>query len=100
MLKQTCEIYRPELVGYDELNTPKYEAVFFKKLKMVIVTKEIKNIKDGTQYTELKHLGLTLFKGLKKGMTLKSKSKEFFIEEVDNTTRLAQITMKEVEYDE
>lgn len=100
MLKQTCEIYRSELVGYDELNTPKYEAVFFKKLKMVIVPKEIKNIKDGTQYNELKYLGLTSFKGVKKGMIVKGKGKEFTIEEVDNNTRLARITMKEVEYDE
>ena len=100
MVKQTCDVYRLELIGYDDLNTPRYGEVFFKRLKMMIVPKEISLVKEGTQYIELKHLGLTSFKGLKKGMVVKGKGKEFTIEKVDNNARLAQITMHEAEYDE
>lgn len=100
-LKQRYDVYQLENDGYDPFNTPLYKEELFKTIEMIIVPKDFKSIKDGIQYVESKHLGLTVDKSLKKGMKIKSKNgeDEFEAESVNNIARLAQITLKKVEYD-
>ncbi|CUN12425.1 hypothetical protein [Turicibacter sanguinis] len=95
-------MYQLELVGYDNFNTQIYEEVLFKKLEMIIVPKDLKVIKDGVQYIESKHFGLTVDKTIKKGMVIKGKGEEekFIVENVNNIARLSQITLRMVMIDE
>lgn len=100
-LKQRYDVYQQELIGYDSFNTPLYGETIFKKIEMIIVPKDFKVIKEGIQYVESKHLGLTVDKSLRKGMIIKSKNgeEEFVVENVNNIARLAQITLRMVTID-
>lgn len=100
-LKQRYEVIERVHIGHDTFNTPLYEDKVIKTIEMIIVPKEFKTVTEGLLSTETKYLGLTTDKTFKKGMKVQSKTgaEVYSVENVNNIARLAQITMKRIEYD-
>ena len=99
-LKQRYDVIQSSLSGYDSLNCPIYADKVIRTIEMIVVPKEFKSVKDGLLTIETKHLGLTTDKDLKRGMKIRTLSggDEYIVEHPNNIARLAQITMRRVEY--
>ncbi len=99
-LKQRYDVIQSSLSGYDSLNCPIYADKVIRTIEMIVVPKEFKSVKDGLLTIETKHLGLTTDKDLKRGMKIRALSggDEYIVEHPNNIARLAQITMRRVEY--
>lgn len=95
---QSCTLWKVE-EGKDEWGASTNTETIIGTVNIAINHVDVANIKNAIEYGEITHLGLTDFRGLKKGYILKSfdESKRYVVEKQPNEVgRLTQVYLKEV----
>ena len=93
---QSCTVWQKS-AGTDEWGAPSQNETMIATIYIAINVVDTIDIKNGIEYGEVTHLGLTTFRGLKKGHILKTLDKVYTVEKQPNeVTRLSQVYLKEV----
>lgn len=93
---QSCTVWQKN-GETDEWGAPSQDETMIATINIAINVVDTLNIKNSIEYGEVTHLGLTSFRGLKKGHVLRTLDKVYTVEKQPNeVTRLSQVYLKEV----